>query len=192
MNKGRLEAFSDGVIAIIITIMVMELKAPTEPTWAALCELAPIFFGYVVSFLYVGIYWNNHHHLFQSVKTVDGPILWANLFLLFWLSLIPFATSWLGEQNFSNIPVAFYGIILLGSAISYYVLTNSLLRIHDRESIIHKAVGSKMKEHVSLACYVLGVALAFWSAWPAFGLFTFVAVLWLYPDKRIEREIKRQ
>lgn len=188
MHKGRLEAFSDGVIAIIITIMVLEIKVPHEPNLIALLRLGPVFLSYVISFLYVGIYWNNHHHLFQSVKKVDGRVLWSNLFLLFWLSLIPFASGWMGENHFQNATVALYGIVLLGAAFGYYVLTTSLLKNHEMNSIIHKAVGNKFKEHVSLASYVVGLGLSFWFPKVAFGLFSMVALMWLYPDKRIERQ----
>ena len=188
MNKGRLEAFSDGVIAIIITIMVLEIKVPHEASLESLMRLAPVFLSYVISFLYVGIYLNNHHHLFQSVKKVDGKILWSNLFLLFWLSLVPFASGWMGENHFEGITVALYGVVLLGAAFGYYVLTMSLLKRHDSDSVIHKAVGNKFKEHVSLVAYVLGLGLAYWFPRTAFGIFSIVAIMWLYPDKRIENQ----
>ena len=189
MHKGRLEAFSDGVIAIIITIMVLEIKVPHEATTEALYKLGPLFLSYVISFLYVGIYWNNHHHLFQSVKKVDGRVLWSNLFLLFWLSLIPFASGWMGENHFAGMTVTIYGIILLGCAFSYYVLTNSLLKNHDTESVIHKAVGNKFKEHVSLFLYIVGLLISFWLPQIAFGTFSVVALIWLLPDKRIEKQM---
>lgn len=188
MHKGRLEAFSDGVIAIIITIMVLEIKVPHDASVDSLLKLAPVFLSYVISFLYVGIYWNNHHHLFQSVKKVDGRVLWSNLFLLFWLSLVPFASGWMGENHFESITVALYGIVLLGAAFGYYVLTMSLLKNHELNSIIHKAVGNKLKEHISLSSYIVGLGLSFWFPKIAFGLYTFVALMWLYPDKRIESQ----
>lgn len=146
MHKGRMEAFSDGVIAIIITIMVLEIKVPHDSGFSALVNLVPVFLSYVISFLYVGIYWNNHHHLLQSIKAVDGRILWANLFLLFWLSLIPFASGWMGENHFDSLTVSLYGVVLLGCAFSYYVLTVTLLKGHSADSVIHKAVGNKTKE----------------------------------------------
>ncbi len=189
MHKGRLEAFSDGVIAIIITIMVLEIKVPHEASIEELMKLGPVFLSYVISFIYVGIYWNNHHHLFQSVKKVDGRVLWSNLFLLFWLSLIPFASGLMGENQFEGVSVSLYGIILLGCAFSYYVLTNSLLKNHDSESVIHKAVGNKLKEHVSLILYILGVTISFWCPKIAFGVFSTVAFIWLLPDKRIEQRM---
>jgi uncharacterized membrane protein len=188
MNKTRLEAFSDGVIAIIITIMVLEIKVPHESSIDALVKLLPIFLSYVISFLYVGIYWNNHHHLFQSVKRVNGRILWSNLFLLFWLSLIPFASGWMGENHFESTTVALYGFVLLGAAFGYYVLTLSLLSHHDSNSIIHKAIGNKLKEHISLVAYLLGLGISFWFPKIAFAMFSMVALMWLYPDKRIENQ----
>lgn len=191
MHKGRLEAFSDGVIAIIITIMVLEIKVPHEATVEALLKLIPVFISYVISFIYVGIYWNNHHHLFQSVKNIDGKVLWANLFLLFWLSLIPFSSGWMGENHFNDITVPLYGVTLLGCAFSYYLLTLSLLQNHNKESAIHQAVGNKLKERTSLVLYVIGLLVSFWFPKIAFGLFTIVALIWLVPDKRIEKAIKQ-
>ena len=189
MHKGRLEAFSDGVIAIIITIMVLEIKVPHEASLGALMRLAPVFLSYVISFLYVGIYWNNHHHLFQSVKKVNGRVLWSTLFLLFWLSLVPFASGWMGENHFEAITVALYGVILLGAAFGYYVLTTSLLKNHDLDSVIHRAVGNKLKEHVSLASYILGLGMSFWFPKFAFAIYSLVALMWLLPDKRIESQL---
>lgn len=190
MHKGRLEAFSDGVIAIIITIMVLEIKVPHEATLDALIKLAPVFLSYVISFLYVGIYWNNHHHLFQSVETVDGRVLWSNLFLLFWLSLIPFVSGWMGENHFEDITVPLYGLVLFGCAVSYYLLTLSLLKSHSKDSVIHQAIGNKVKERASLLLYILGLGVSFWYPKLAFGLFTFVALLWMIPDRRIEKAIR--
>jgi len=190
MHKGRLEAFSDGVIAIIITIMVLEIKVPHEATIEALLKLIPVFISYVISFIYVGIYWNNHHHLFQSVKTVDGKVLWSNLFLLFWLSLIPFASGWMGENHFQDITVPLYGVVLLGCAFSYYILTLSLLKNHKQESVLHLALGNKFKEKASLVLYVVGLIISFWFPKLAFIIYTIVAIIWLAPDKRIEKVVR--
>ena len=187
MTKSRLEAFSDGVIAIIITIMVLELHAPEGDDWAALRELAPIFFSYVLSFIFVGIYWNNHHHLWQVSKRVNGPILWANLHLLFWLSLVPFVTGWMGENNFAQIPVALYGAVLWMCGLAYYILTRTLVALHGRDSLIDTALRNKFKEIASLICYTLAVLLSFLN--PAFSLavYVIVALMWLIPDRRIEK-----
>lgn len=190
MHKGRLEAFSDGVIAIIITIMVLEIKVPHEATIEALLKLIPVFISYVISFIYVGIYWNNHHHLFQSVKTVDGKVMWSNLFLLFWLSLIPFASGWMGENHFQDITVPLYGIVLFGCAFSYYILTLSLLKNHSPESTLHLALGGKFKERISLVLYIVGLVTSFWFPKPAFIMYTIVAIIWLVPDKRIEKVVR--
>lgn len=192
MHKNRLEAFSDGVIAIIITIMVLEIKVPHNSEIEALINLVPLFLSYVISFLYVGIYWNNHHHLFQSVQRVDGRVLWSNLFLLFWLSLIPFASGWMGENHFESNTVTLYGVILLMCAFAYYVLTVSLLRNHKQESIIHQAVGNKFKERISLFVYVLALIISIWVPKLAFGLYSVVALLWLYPDSRIEKMLSKE
>lgn len=192
MNKGRLEAFSDGVLAIIITIMVLEIKVPHEASWTTLLNLAPVFFSYVLSFIYVGIYWNNHHHLFQSVKKVDGRVLWANLGLLFSLSLVPFASGWMGVNNFEDNTVALYGIILLLAAFSYYLLTVALLKSHDQDSLIFKAVGNKKKEQLSLLLYFIGVIASFWFPKLSFSLYFLVAIIWLIPDSRIEKEYSKQ
>jgi uncharacterized membrane protein len=189
MHKGRLEAFSDGVIAIIITIMVLEIKVPHETTLDALLKLGPVFLSYVISFIYVGIYWNNHHHLLQSIKKVDGRVLWSNLFLLFWLSLLPFASGYMGENHFAEITVTLYGLVLLGCALGYYVLTLSFLRNHDNASVIHKAVGNKLKERLSLGAYILGLIVSFWYPLIAFGIFCSVAIVWLIPDRRIENQL---
>lgn len=189
MHKSRLEAFSDGVIAIIITIMVLEIKVPHEATIQALAKLFPVFVSYVISFVFVGIYWNNHHHLFQSVKRVDGRVLWANMFLLFWLSLIPFASGWMGENHFQEITVPLYGLILLGCAFGYYLLTLALLKTHGNESVIHQAVGNKIKERVSLALNLLGLVISFWQPELALAIYVFVALIWFLPDKRIESRL---
>lgn len=189
MHKGRLEAFSDGVIAIIITIMVLEIKVPHEVSFDALLKLFPVFLSYTISFLYVGIYWNNHHHLFQSVKKVDGRVLWANMSLLFCLSLIPFASGWMGENHFQSLTVVLYGIILFLCAMSYYLLTLSLLKNHSIDSTIHKAIGNKFKERISLAGYTVGLIISAWQPLVSFGIYVVIALIWLYPDKRIEKHL---
>ena len=186
MGKGRLEAFSDGVLAIVITIMVLELSAPEEPTLAALRPLIPTFLSYALSFVFVGIYWNNHHHLFQAVQQVDGRILWANLHLLFWLSLTPFVTAWMGETRFAAWPVALYGVDLLASAIAYFILTRSLIARHGMDSVLASAVNRDVKGKISLVIYLAAIPLAFVSTWLAGGLYVLVAILWLIPDRRIE------
>ena len=187
MSKGRLEAFSDGVIAIIITIMVLELKAPHGTGLEALRPLIPVFLSYVLSFVFVGIYWNNHHHLLQATRHVDGRILWANLHLLFWLSLQPFVTAWMGENHFAAWPVALYGVVLMFSGCAYYVLCRALIASHGRDSTITQAVGRDVKGKVSVAVYALAIPLAFVAWWIACGLYVAVAVWWLVPDRRIEK-----
>jgi uncharacterized membrane protein len=189
MTKGRLEAFSDGVIAIIITIMVLELKAPHAAEPEALRELVPGFLSYMLSFVYVGIYWNNHHHVFHAVNRVSGMTLWANLHLLFWLSLIPFVTRWMGETHFATWPVAAYGVVLLMCAAAWEILRRVLLLHHEHDSALTRALGRSFKEWVSLALYVAAIATAFVSAWAACGLYALVAVIWFVPDRRIEREV---
>ncbi len=191
MSKGRMEAFSDGVIAIIITIMVLELVPPHEADLTALRPLIPIFLSYVLSFIYLGIYWNNHHHLLQATKTVDGRVLWANLFLLFWLSLIPFSTGWMSENSFSALPVALYGVVLLFAAIAYYLLTRALLSLHGLDSLLAAALGRDLKGIVSLVIYVAAIPLAFISPWLSIGLYITVAVIWLAPDRRIEKTLTK-
>jgi uncharacterized membrane protein len=187
MGKGRLEAFSDGVLAIIITIMVLEIKVPHGADWAALRPLIPIFLSYVLSFVYIGIYWNNHHHLLQIVRHVNGRILWANLHLLFWLSLFPFATGWMGENNFAALPVALYGVVLLLAAIAYFVLTQALIAHHGQDSPLAAALGRDLKGKISIGCYVVAILLSAVSPWLACLLYITVAVMWLIPDRRIER-----
>lgn len=189
MHKGRLEAFSDGVIAIIITIMVLELNAPDQPDLDALLPLIPTALSYVLSFVYVGIYWNNHHHLFQAVHQVNGSTLWANLHLLFWLSLIPFATAWMGGNPFSALPVALYGMVLLLAAIAYFLLSRTLVRHHGQGSVLARAIGRDAKGKLSLLLYVLAIPLAFVHAWLACALYVLVAGLWLIPDRRIEQTL---
>lgn len=187
MNKGRLEAFSDGVLAIIITIMVLELRVPERADWAALRDLAPTFLSYVLSFIFVGIYWNNHHHLWHVAKHVNGRILWANLNLLFWLSLVPFATGWMGEHNFTALPVALYGFILWMSGLSYFILTRTMVSLHGRDSLIDTALRDKLKETLSLLSYALAIVLAFYNTAFSLALFVFVALIWLIPDRRVEK-----
>ena len=189
MGKGRLEAFSDGVMAIIITIMVLELRVPDGADWTALRELAPTFLSYVLSFIFIGIYWNNHHHLWQVAKRVSGPVLWANLHLLFWLSLVPFVTGWMGENDFAQLPVALYGVILWVSGLAYYILARTLIVLHGQDSLIATALGNKQKEIVSLLAYALAVVLAFVDTAFSLALYVAVALLWLIPDRRIERTL---
>lgn len=189
MTKGRMEAFSDGVIAIIITIMVLELRPPEETDLAALLPLIPVFLSYVLSFVFLGIYWNNHHHLLQAIRHVDGRVLWANLHLLFWLSLIPFVTAWMGEHNFAPWPVAMYGVVLLLAAIAYFILTRALLAAQGRDSVLATAVGRDAKGLVSLAIYAAAIPIALALPWLAFGLYVLVAIIWLIPDRRIERTL---
>ena len=192
MGTGRLEAFSDGVIAIIITIMVLELKVPHEPSISALAALWPVFVSYVLSFIYLGIYWNNHHHMFHAVKHVDGGALWANLHLLFWLSLVPFVTGWMGENHFAAVPTATYGVVMLMSAVAYWILQLRLIRRDGNESLLAVAVGTDRKGKLSPVLYALAIPLAFVSRWLAGALYVAVALIWLIPDQRIERVIEQQ
>ncbi|MFA6946702.1 MAG: TMEM175 family protein [Pedobacter sp.] len=187
ITKGRLEAFSDGVIAIIITIMVLELKVPHTENIEALVPLIPVFISYVLSFIYIGIYWNNHHHMLHTVKSVNGTILWANLHLLFWLSLIPFVTAWMGENHFGKWPVIFYGIILIMNAMAYTILAQTLVSHHGKDSLIAKALGKDWKGKLSLLIYATAIGTSF--IHPATGLVLYfvVAVIWLIPDRRIEK-----
>jgi len=181
-----LEAFSDGVIAIIITIMVLEMRAPHGDNMVALRPLISVFVTYILSFTNVGIYWNNHHHLFQIVDTINGPILWANLHLLFWLSLFPFVTSWMGENRFAAWPVSLYGVVLLMAAIAYYILTRMLIEHHGHNSKLAVAIGSDLKGKMSIVPYVIAIPLSFVNRWIALGLYVFVSLMWLIPDRRIE------
>ncbi len=200
MEKNRLEAFSDGVIAIIITIMVLELKVPEHvadkiPHTAELADLKeklPVFFSYVLSFIYVGIYWNNHHHMFHATRHVTGGILWANLHLLFWLSLFPFSTAWVGANHLAPTPVAVYAFVLLMAGVAYYILERAIIRQQGNDSILAQAVGNRWKENLSPLCYLAAIPLAFVSPWISIGLFIFVALLWLVPDRRIERVLKEK
>ncbi len=189
MGRGRLEAFSDGVLAIIITIMVLELKVPHDASIEALLPLAPVFLSYVLSFLYVGIYWNNYHHLLHTVTKVNGPVLWANMGLLFWLSLLPFATAWMGENHFGKWPMVLYGIVLFMAALFYFLLTKALVRIHGNESVVVKAVGNDFKEKISLFIYSAALVSSFFIPYLGFALYFVVAIIWLIPDRRVERTI---
>jgi uncharacterized membrane protein len=186
MGKNRLEAFSDGVIAIIITIMVLELKVPHENTLSALHPLFPVFLSYVLSFIYVGIYWNNHHHLIHAAREVNGSILWSNLHLLFWLSLVPFVTAWMGENHFSTWPVALYGVVLLMAGVAYYLLTRALIQHHGRKSKLAAAIGADIKGKASVVIYIIAIPLSFVNQWLALGLYVVVALMWFIPDSRIE------
>jgi len=190
MSKGRLEAFSDGVIAIIITIMVLEMKAPHGADLDALRPVLAAFLSYVLSFIYVGIYWNNHHHVFHAVQRVSGMTLWANLHLLFWLSLIPFVTRWMGESHFGAWPVAAYGAVLLMCAVAWEIMRRLLLRRHERQSMLVKAMGGNLKEWVSLILYAIAIGAAFLNTWVACALYALVAAIWFVPDRRIEREME--
>ena len=190
MNTTRLEAFSDGVIAIIITIMVLELKVPHGDTLGALLPLIPVLLSYVLSFAYVGIYWNNHHHMLHTCEEVTGPILWANLHLLFWLSLFPIATAWVGENHEAKAPTALYGAVLFMAGMAYFILQNAIIRAQGRESLLKKAVGGDWKGKATSLLYLTGIGLAFWSASVAQFLYLVVALIWLIPDKRIEKTLE--
>jgi uncharacterized membrane protein len=190
MEKNRLEAFSDGVIAIIITIMVLELKAPHAAELGALAGLVPELLSYVLSFVYVGIYWNNHHHMLHTLETTNGPILWANLHLLFWLSLIPFVTAWMGETHFANVPLALYGGVLLCAAIAYYVLQGLIIRHQGEGSLLARAIGGDRKGRISPLLYAAAIPASFLAPWLAGAIYVGVAVMWLVPDRRIERALK--
>jgi len=187
MGKGRLEAFSDGVMAVIITIMVLELKVPHGAELAVLMPLLPTFLTYVLSFIYVAIYWNNHHHLYHAVHHVTGSTLWANMHLLFWLSLVPFCTGWMDENHYAPITIALYGVVLLGAAIAYFIMTRVLLAHHPRDSLLHRALGSDFNGKISVVIYLAAIALAFFVTWAALALYALVALIWLVPDPRFER-----
>jgi len=192
MKTTRLEAFSDGVLAIIITIMVLELKVPHAVELAALKPVLPVLLSYVLSFIYLGIYWNNHHHLFQAKEEVSGGILWANLHLLFWLSLFPFTTAWMGENHLAAIPTAIYGFVLLMAAIAYYILQQTIIAREGRDSLLAEAIGKDWKGKLSPLLYLAAIPLAFLSSWTASALYVFAALLWLIPDPRIERELEKR
>ena len=188
MGKTRLEAFSDGVIAIIITIMVLELKVPHGSDWESLLPLLPVFLSYVLSFVYLGIYWNNHHHMLHTVQRVSGGILWANLHLLFRLSLVPFVTGWMGENHFAALPTALYGVVLLMAAVAYWVLQNIIIAASGgKESLLAKAIGHDRKGKVSSLLYAIAIPAAFWNQWLSDAIYVLVAIIWLVPDQRIER-----
>ncbi|MEQ1849291.1 MAG: TMEM175 family protein [Candidatus Peribacteraceae bacterium] len=189
MHTTRLEAFSDGVIAIIITIMVLELHAPEAATLEALRPLFPMFLAYVMSFIYLGIYWNNHHHLFHATDHLDGRVLWANLHLLFWLSLVPFSTAWLSETHFAAVPTALYGALLLCSGVAYFLLVRAIVAHSDSNHDVREAIGSDYKGKLSIFLYVLGVIVSFWDERVAIGIYALVALMWLLPDQRIEKKL---
>ena len=190
MSKGRLEAFSDGVLAIVITIMVLELKIPHHEDLHALRPLLPVILSYILSFIYIGIYWNNHHHMLQKAHKINGTTLWANLHLLFWLSLLPFVTGWMGENNFTLWPVVCYGFVLIMSAIAYYILAHGLTSLHGKESEFTKALGRDWKGIGSIVIYAVGIALSFIHPLLGIGCYTFVSMMWIIPDKRFEFENK--
>jgi len=189
MRSKRLEAFSDGVLAIIITIMVLELKVPRGGGLEALAPLYPVFLSYVLSFVYLAIYWNNHHHMLHTCESVTGPILWANMHLLFWLSLVPFVTGWLGENHFAGGPAAMYGVVMFMAAIAYWILQQRIIAAQGPESLLARAVGNDWKGKLSPVLYALAVAAAFWHSWMAIGIYVLVALIWLVPDRRIERVV---
>jgi uncharacterized membrane protein len=191
MPRDRLTAFSDGVIAIIITIMVLELKVPHGADWNALGSLVPVFLSYVLSFVSVAIYWNNHHHLLHTVARVNGLILWANMHLLFWLSLTPFATGWMGENDFAPLPTAVYGVALLMPAVAYALLQKAITRTHGMESLLARALGDDIKGKISPLLYIAGILLALVSPWVSVALYTLVALIWLIPDRRIEHAVRQ-
>ena len=191
MTKGRLEAFSDAVIAIIMTVMVLELAGPHQADLAALRPLIPTFLSYTMSFVFLGIYWNNHHHLLQAIKHVDGRVLWANLHLLFWLSLTPFVTGWMGRNNFAAWPVAVYGMVMVLAAIAYFILTRTLIALHGVDSALATALGRDFKGKISVVLYLVAIPLSFVSAWLACGLYVLVTIMWLIPDRRIEKTLAR-
>ncbi len=191
MSKGRMEAFSDGVIAIIITIMVLELRAPHGADVSVLRPLLPVFLCYVLSFVFLGIYWNNHHHLLHAIAHVDGRVLWANMHLLFWLSLIPFVTAWMGENRFAAWPVALYGVVMLWAAVAYFILTRALIALHGRDSVLATALGRDRKGKISMVSYLVAIPTAFVNPWISCALYVLVAVMWLIPDRRIEKTLRR-
>lgn len=190
MTKGRIEAFTDGVLAIIITIMVLELKVPHGGAFEDLKPLLPVFGSYILSFIYIAIYWNNHHHMMHTVQHVTGRILWANMHLLFWLSLVPFTTGWMGENHFSSASVFLYGIVLLGAAMAYFILQSTIIKSHGKTSILAQALGKDLKGKASPILYLIGIATAFVNIWISGTLFIAVAIMWLIPDRRIEKTLR--
>ncbi len=191
MGKGRIEAFSDGVIAIIITIMVLEMKVPHATELSALVPIAPVFLSYVLSFVFVGIYWNNHHHLLHATHKIDGRIMWANLHLLFWLSLFPFSTGWMGENHFEAVPVALYGVVAFMAAVAYTILARMLIAANGRDSALAEAIGSDVKGYLSLALYLVGIGLSFVDSLFGLACYVLVAGIWFVPDRRIEKALKQ-
>ena len=189
MHKNRLEAFSDGVLAIIITIMVLEIKVPHGDSLETLRPLLPVFFSYVLSFIYVGIYWNNHHHMLHAARKVSGGVLWANLHLLFWLSLLPFASGWMGENHFAPLPVALYGVVLLMAGFAYWLLSRAIIKADGPESLLAQAIGKDWKGNASVLLYLAAIPLTFFSEWMAEAIYVGVALMWLVPDRRIERAL---
>ena len=192
MGKGRLEAFSDGVIAIIITVMVLEMHVPQGDDLNALKGVFPVFLSYILSFVNIGLYWNNHHHMMFTVQHINGKVLWANTHLLFWLSLVPFTTAWMGENHFTTWPVALYGTVLMMAGIAYYILAHTLMKLHGKDSTIAKAIGKDHKGIISVVIYVIAVPLAFLNAWISLGLYATVAGMWLIPDRRIEKKLVKE
>jgi uncharacterized membrane protein len=190
MGKGRMEAFSDGVLAIIITIMVLEMKVPQGDDWVALKPLLPVFLSYVLSFVYIGIYWNNHHHLMHAVQKVSGKVMWANNHLLFWLSLMPFTSGWMGENHFTAVPTALFGFVLLMAAVAYYILAQCLVTLHGADSILGKAVGSDTKGRISVVLYAIAIVVSYFNGWASLGLYALVAFIWVIPDRRIEKKLE--
>ena len=189
MGKSRLEAFSDGVLAIIITIMVLEMKVPHGSSVEVLIPLIPVFLSYVLSFVYLGIYWNNHHHMLHTLQKVTGPMLWANLHLLFWLSLVPFVTGWMGENRFAGAPTALYGVVMLMAAIAYFILQQLIIASQGPDSLLKRAVGGDWKGRLSPVLYLVAIATAFWARWVSLGIYVLVALIWLVPDRRIEKAL---
>ena len=192
MGKGRLEAFSDGVLAIIITIMVLEMKVPEGDKLADLQPLIPVFMSYILSFVMVAIYWNNHHHLMHATHKINGSVMWANSHLLFWLSLLPFASGWMGENHFSSIPTAFFGIDLMMCGVAYYILAKCLVKLHGEDSTLGRAVGNDVKGGLSVIIYAVGIVLACYNGWISLGLYALVAVIWFIPDRRIEKKLEEE
>lgn len=189
MGKARLEAFSDGVLAIIITIMVLELKVPHSDDLAELKLLFPVFISYVLSFIYIGIYWNNHHHMMYAVHKINGKVMWANMHLLFWLSLMPFSSGWMGENHFTALPTAVFGFVLMMAGIAYYIMSRTLVQLHGTTSVLGLAVGKDVKGIASVLIYALAILVTYFNSWISFGLYVLVAAIWLIPDRRIERRL---
>ena len=192
MGKGRLEAFSDGVLAIIITVMVLEMHVPQGDDLNALKGVFPVFLSYILSFVNIALYWNNHHHMMFIVQHVNGKVLWANTHLLFWLSLVPFTTAWMGENHFTTWPVALYGTVLMMAGIAYYILAHTLMKLHGKDSTIAKAIGKDHKGIISVVIYIIAIPLAFLNAWISLGLYATVAGMWLIPDRRIEKKLVKE